>query len=225
MNLPVNTPLSNPTVNLSLDEISSVPWPRNHINPLTDDALVSRIRAGDAGAFEELVGRHEGNLLRLAQRFVHNQHDAQDVLQDVFVATWRKLATFEDRAQIGSWLYRVTVNASLMHLRVRKRKPACVNISPSTLSGSAESFEPISNPAFKLRPDEQLESRELQRVIENAVDKLPILLRSVFLAREIQGYSTRQTAQSLGLSESSVKTRLHRARHVLREKIGGYLLQ
>ena len=223
MNLPVNTPLSNPPMNLSLDEISSLPWPRNQIEPLTDDALVSRIRAGDAGAFQELVGRHEGKLLRVAQRFVHNQHDAQDVIQDVLVATWRKLAAFEDRAQIGSWLYRVTVNASLMHLRVRKRKPACVNISPT--SGSADSFDLDSNSGFKLRPDEELESREMQRVIQNAVDKLPMMLRSVFLAREIQGYSTRQTAESLGLSEASVKTRLHRARRVLREKIEGYMLQ
>lgn len=196
------------------------------LKPLSDDALVSRTRAGDLGAFEELLGRHEENLLRLAFRFVRNEHDAQEVLQDVFVTTWRKLPGFQDRAQIGSWLYRVTVNASLMHLRVRKRRPECVDLAPVDRSSKQDFERDIDlDIADRHRPDAQLESQELRRVIQGAIDRLPLSLRSVFEIRELQGWSTRQTAKLLGLSEATVKTRLHRARRVLREKVEGYLLQ
>lgn len=196
------------------------------LKPLSDDALVSRTRAGDLGAFEELLGRHEENLLRLAFRFVRNEHDAQEVLQDVFVTTWRKLPGFQDRAQIGSWLYRVTVNASLMHLRVRKRRPECVDLTPvdrSTRQDFERDFD--LDIADRHRPDAQLESQELRRVIQNAIERLPPSLRSVFEIREIQGWSTRQTARLLSLSEATVKTRLHRARRMLRERVETYLLQ
>lgn len=196
------------------------------LKPLSDDALVSRTRAGDLEAFEELLGRHEENLLRLAFRFVRNEHDAQEVLQDVFVTTWRKLPGFQDRAQIGSWLYRVTVNASLMHLRVRKRRPECVDLAPVERTAKQDFERDFDLDASdRHRPDAQLESQELRRVIQGAIDKLPPSLRSVFELRELQGWSTRQAAKMLGLSEATVKTRLHRARRVLRTRVESYLLQ
>jgi RNA polymerase sigma-70 factor, ECF subfamily len=215
-----------PTHSASLPPTHLSPVRYQDLKPLSDDALVSRTRAGDLGAFEELLGRHEENLLRLAFRFVRNEHDAQEVLQDVFVTTWRKLPGFQDRAQIGSWLYRVTVNASLMHLRVRKRRPECVDLAPVDRS-SKQDFERDFDLDIgdRHRPDAQLESQELRRVIQGAIDRLPLSLRSVFEIREIQGWSTRQTAKLLGLSEATVKTRLHRARRMLREKVEGYLLQ
>jgi RNA polymerase sigma-70 factor (ECF subfamily) len=197
-----------------------------NLMPLSDDALVSRTRAGDLEAFEELLGRHEENLLRLAFRFVRNEHDAQEVLQDVFVTTWRKLPGFQDRAQIGSWLYRVTVNASLMHLRVRKRRPECVDLAPVDRFSKQDFDRDVDlDIAERHRPDSQLESQELRRVIQGAMERLPPSLRSVFELREMHGWSTRQTAKLLGLSEATVKTRLHRARRMLREKVEGYLLQ
>lgn len=218
---------SNPVLNQRPDlpfPVSSLPG--QDLKPLSDDALVSRTRAGDLGAFEELLGRHEENLLRLAFRFVRNEHDAQEVLQDVFVTTWRKLPGFQDRAQIGSWLYRVTVNASLMHLRVRKRRPECVDLAPADRSAKPDLERDFDLDATdRHRPDAQLESQELRRVIQSAIEKLPQSLRSVFEVREIQGWSTRQTAKLLGLSEATVKTRLHRARRMLRDRVEVYLLQ
>jgi len=209
---------------LPLEQVSGIP--EKSLKPLSDDALVSRTRAGDLGAFEELLGRHEENLLRLAFRFVRNEHDAQEVLQDVFVTTWRKLPGFQDRAQIGSWLYRVTVNASLMHLRVRKRRPECVDLAPIDRSAKPDLDRELDPDATERhRPDAQLESQELRRVIQNAIERLPQSLRSVFEIREIQGWSTRHTAKLLGLSEATVKTRLHRARRMLRDKVETYLLQ
>ena len=200
--------------------------PYDQAKPVSDDALVSRTRAGDLDAFAELLSRHEQNLLRLAFRFVRNEHDAQEVLQDVFVTTWRKLPGFQDRAQIGSWLYRVTVNASLMHLRVRKRRPECVNMTPGERQTKLDLGQNLDLDASdRHRPDTQLESQELRRVIQDAIDRLPTALRAVFDVREIQGWSTRQAAKMLGVSEATVKTRLHRARRLLRARVEGYLVQ
>ncbi len=192
---------------------------------LTDDVLVSRTRAGDVGALEELLGRHEEYLLRLVRRFVRNEHDAQEVLQDVFVTTWRKLRGFEDRAQISSWLYRVAVNASLMHLRGRKRRPQCVDFVFGEHACEAANTQYEIARGRKYRPDEQFESMELRGVLMRAIDKLPPSLGSVFDLREVQGWSTRQTARLLKISEVAVKARLHRARLALRDEISGYLVQ
>jgi RNA polymerase sigma-70 factor (ECF subfamily) len=123
------------------------------------------------------------------------------------VTTWRKLPGFQDRAQIGSWLYRVTVNASLMHLRVRKRLPECVDLAPVDRSSKQDFDRDVDlDVADRHRPDSQLESQELRRVIQGAIERLPPSLRSVFELREIRGWSTRQTAKLLGLSEATVKT-------------------
>jgi RNA polymerase sigma-70 factor, ECF subfamily len=224
MNLSDNSPASA-APSLSLTTLSSLAGVQDKSLPRTDDALVSLTRGGDVAAFRELLGRHEEHLLRLALRFVRNEQDAQEVLQDVFVATWRKLPGFEERAQIGSWLYRVTVNAALMHLRMRKRRPKLVDFPAADASADVALSEQDLAPNRGFRPDELLESRELGRVIQAAVEKLPSSLKSVFQVREVQGWSTRQTAKLLGLSEATVKTRLHRARLVLRQEVERYLLQ
>jgi RNA polymerase sigma-70 factor, ECF subfamily len=189
----------------------------------TDEVLVSRTRAGDVEAFGQLLGRHEGTVYRLACRLVRDERDAQEILQDVFVTTWTKLSGFEDRAQIGSWLHRVTVNTSLMRLRAQRRRPQLADIDGSALDATSAAPAVLQNP--RLRPDEQLESQELKHTIQRAVDALPAGLRAVFDLREIQGLSTRQTARTLGISEGAVKARFHRARRVLRTRIGTYLVQ
>ena len=192
---------------------------------LTDEDLVVRAQKSDLVALKQLLDRHEARLFRLAMRFVRDENDAREILQDVFVTAWRKLPGFEGRAQIGSWLYRVTANASLMFLRARSRRPTFTfsNILPEEIAAEAANSNHESCPSGPSGPDEHLAFWELRREIENAVEKLPAMLRQVFLAREIEGHSTSQAARSLGVSEQAIKTRLHRARAVLRENIGDYL--
>jgi RNA polymerase sigma-70 factor (ECF subfamily) len=192
---------------------------------MTDEDLVARAQKSDLMALKELLNRHEVRLFRLAMRFVHDENDAREILQDVFVTAWRKLPGFEGRSQIGSWLYRVTANASLMFLRARSRRPTFTfsNILPEEIAAEAANSNHESLFGEPSRPDEHLANGELRREIQNAVEKLPDILRQVFLAREIEGHSTSQAAQSLGVSEQAIKTRLHRARAVLRENIGDYL--
>jgi RNA polymerase sigma-70 factor (ECF subfamily) len=193
---------------------------------VSDEILVERARAKDEVAFEELIGRYEDKLYRLAMRFVRNETDAQEILQDAFLSAWRNLPTFEGRAQFGSWMYRVTVNAALMLLRSRNRHPevAVDDVEPSALNEAASEGGQMmrSSSDWSQRPDEQLQSEELRKHIQTSVDALPDGLRTVFLLRDVEEMSTEDTAEMLDLSVPAVKTRLHRARLALREAIGRY---
>src|SRR5688572_1759835 len=106
----------------------------------SDDELVARARANDVAAFEELIGRHEEKVYRLAMRFTRNETDAAEVLQETFLSAWRNLDKFEGKAQFASWLYRVAVNAALMLLRSQKRHPqvAVEDVSPEVLNEAAK---------------------------------------------------------------------------------------
>ena len=192
----------------------------------SDEVLVERARGKDEAAFEELVNRYEEKLYRLAMRFVRNETDAQEILQEAFLSAWRNLPAFEGRAQFGSWMYRVTVNAALMLLRSRNRHPevAVDDVEPKALNDAvADSGERIRGSAdWSQRADEQLQSAELRRHIQGSVDALPDGLRTVFLLRDVEELSTEETAEILGLSVPAVKTRLHRARLALRIAIGRY---
>jgi RNA polymerase sigma-70 factor (ECF subfamily) len=189
----------------------------------SDNDLVTRTSAGDASAFEKLLRRYEEKLYRLAMRFVHNDNDAREIVQRVFVSTWRGLSGFEGRAQIGSWLYRVTVNESLMLLRVRQRHPeiAVEDLASDVLDNAA--YLPSRGLDRPKEPEEQVQAAELRRHIQKSVEKLPEGLRTVFLVRDVEGLSTAKTAQELGLSQPAVKTRLHRARRALQQEMKAYL--
>lgn len=190
------------------------------LSHLSDVTLVERTKERDPLAFRELLGRHEATLLRLAQRLVRNDNDAQEILQEVFLTTWQKLGAFEDRAQVGSWLYRVTVNASLMHLRLRKRRISAVSFEGDEPRNGSYAHTQGPSP----RPDQEFESQELRRVLQDAIARLPPILRSVLVIRDVQGCSTREAGQMLGLTDVAVKTRLFRARRALRENIKNYLM-
>jgi RNA polymerase sigma-70 factor (ECF subfamily) len=191
----------------------------------TDEELVARARAKDFEAFEELLDRYENKVFRLAYRFVRNDTDAQEILQDTFLSIWRKLDTFKGDAKFSSWLYRVAANAALMRLRAQRRHP---EISTEELpSGYLDDHGqlPAVGENWAKRPDDQLQSAELRQHIEAAVDALPELYRTVFLIRDVEGLSTEETAEVLDISVPTVKTRLHRARIALRDAITSYFDQ
>jgi RNA polymerase sigma-70 factor (ECF subfamily) len=193
---------------------------------LSDDELVARARAKDVAAFEELIGRHEEKVYRLAMRFTRNETDAAEILQETFLSAWRNLDGFQGKAQFASWLYRVAVNAALMMLRSQKRHPqvAVEDVTPEALGEAAKDAGPGlgAGTDWSRRPDEQFQSDELRRQIQLAVDQLPESQRSVFLLRDVDGMSTEETGELLGLTLPTVKTRLHRARLTLREAISRY---
>jgi len=192
---------------------------------LTDEELVARARNKDFGAFEELVDRYDDKIYRLAFRFVRNETDAKEIVQDTFLSVWRKLDTFKGDAQFGSWLYRVAANAALMRLRAQRRHP---EVSTEELPlDYLDNYGHLPTPGenWAKRPDDELQSDELRRRIQQAVDELPEIYRTVFLVRDVEGLSTEETAEVLQISVPTVKTRLHRARLALRDTISRYFDQ
>lgn len=194
---------------------------------LSEAALLKRARSKDVGAFEELVGRTEDRLYRLAMRYVRNESDAQEILQNSYLSAWRSLPTFQGRSQFGSWMHRITVNASLMFLRVRHRHPevAMNDVEPMELNEAIGQATQASRPRedWSHCPDEELQSGQLRRRIETAVNSLPQNLRAIFLLRDVGEMSTEETASKLGVSIPAAKTRLHRARRALRECLGDFI--
>jgi RNA polymerase sigma-70 factor (ECF subfamily) len=190
--------------------------------PATDDQLIARAKDKDFAAFEELLARYEDKVYRLAFRILRNETDAKEILQETFVQIWRKLDTFKGDSQFGSWVYRIATNAALMRLRSHRRHP---EVSTEELPiGYLDNYgAPVpAGENWAKRPDDELQSSELRKHIQSAVDSLPDIYRTVFVIRDVEGLSTEETAEALGISVPTVKTRLHRARIALRDAIGGY---
>ena len=192
---------------------------------VSDEDLVARARTKDFAAFEELVDRYEDKIFRLAFRFVRNETEAKEIVQDTFLLVWRKQDTFKGDSQFGSWLYRVATNTALMRLRAQRRHP---EISTEELPiDYLDNYGqlPPAGENWAKRPDDELQSDELRRRIQKAVDELPEIYRTVFIIRDVEGLSTEETAEVLEISIPTVKTRLHRARLALRDAITRYFDQ
>jgi RNA polymerase sigma-70 factor (ECF subfamily) len=172
------------------------------------------------------VERHQRQLFRLALRMTGSEADAQEVLQEAFLNAYQKLPLFRGEAQFSSWLYRIAANSALMRLRRKRRAPDSVPDQPLELSspkfteGGAYETPPRSD--WSQRADEALQSRELGAAIEKAVGELPEDYRTVFLLKDVDGLSNEDIAHALELSVPAVKSRLHRARLALREKLGEF---
>ena len=184
--------------------------------PVDDEAsLVAQLRAGDQAAFEQVVRAYGGRLLAVARRIVGSEEDARDVVQDAFMNAFKSLDRFEGNAKLSTWLHRIVVNAALMRLRTRKRKPEqnIETMLPSFLDDGhhEERFQSWDEPIDKIM--ERAENRELVR---KQIDALPEGYRTVLVLRDIEGLDTEETANVLGLSVNATKIRLHRARQALR---------
>jgi RNA polymerase sigma-70 factor (ECF subfamily) len=184
--------------------------------PVDDEAtLVAQLRAGDEAAFEQVVRAYGGRLLAVARRIVGSEEDARDVVQDAFMNAFKSLDRFEGNAKLSTWLHRIVVNAALMRLRTRKRKPeqSIETMLPSFLEDGhhEERFQSWDEPIDKVM--ERAENRELVR---QQIDALPEGYRTVLVLRDIEGLDTEETANVLGLSVNATKIRLHRARQALR---------
>jgi len=184
--------------------------------PVDDEAtLVAQLRAGDEQAFEQVVRLYGGRLLAVARRIVGTEEDARDAVQDAFLNAFKSLDRFEGNAKLSTWLHRIVVNAALMKLRTRKRKPeqSIETLLPGFLEDGhhEERFKSWDEPIDQLM--ERAENRELVR---KQIDALPEGYRTVLVLRDIEGLDTEETANVLGLSVNATKIRLHRARQALR---------
>jgi len=191
-----------------------------------DRELVEKAQKGDGAAFAMLVERHQRQVYRLALRMTGSEADAQEILQEAFLNAYQKLPLFRGEAQFSSWLYRIAANSALMRLRRKRRAPDALADQPLELAGprfSAEGhLEPTSVGDWSQRADEKMMSTELGTAIDKAVKELPDDYRTVFLLKDVDGLSNDDIAHALELSVPAVKSRLHRARLALREKLGEF---
>jgi len=184
-----------------------------------EDYSLEALKAGDRNEFARLVDNYSAVIYRLAVKMLENPQDAEDVLQETFIKAYKHLKNFDGRSSLSTWLYRIATNEALMMLR--KRKYVSVSID-EPIDSSEDDQEPLQIIDWCCLPESELMSSEALDYLDEAVDKLPYSLRVVFLLRDIDGLSTKETSEVLTLSESAVKTRLSRARMHLRELLSEY---
>src|SRR5262249_29836990 len=170
---------------------------------LSDEEVIARVGRGEVALFEVVMRRYNQRLYRTARAITGDEREAEDVEQEAYVRAYSHLGQFEGRAHFATWLTRITIHEALARLRRRGRFVDLEEAMP-TLSSSTPS------------PEQGVATRELAKLVEGAVDALPAAYRAVFVLRDVEGLSTAETAASLDIPEQTAKTRLHRARTLLR---------
>lgn len=183
--------------------------------PDSEAAVVAAAKRGDAQAFEKLVERYEGRIFRLAQNIMQNREDAEDVSQEAFVQAFQHLDKFQGDSRFSTWLTRIAINQALMKLRKKRR------VKEFSLDEPVEEDLPVPVQLVDWgpTPEQRYSQREMQRILSEAIAGLRPMFRAVFQLRDIEEFSTEETAQALGLSIPAVKARAVRARLQLREAL------
>lgn len=172
-----------------------------------------RVLAGETALYEVLMRRHNQRLFRLTRSIVRDDNEAEDVMQDAYVRAYASLGQFEGRAKFSTWLAKIAVYEACSRLRRRK----CCEALPASSPQESRSMESMKSTARD--PEQETLRREAVSFLEQAVDALPDMYRSVFMCREVENMSTVETANCLDLTEETVKVRLHRARQMLQEEL------
>lgn len=200
------------------------PVPRPELRPerrptppsgsLRDDEVVARVVAGDRALFEILMRRHNQRLFRAARGILGDDSEAEDVLQEAWVRAFHALPSFRGEAAVSTWLTRIAAHEALVRARRRRR---LVPVEDE------EAFDPPAGASPGPAPDRSAENRELRRALRQALDALPDPLRAVFVLREVEGLSTRETARALEISPENARIRLHRAKAALRRTVDAHV--
>jgi len=180
---------------------------------LADIEIVKRVRAGDSALFEILMRRHNQKVYRAVRAVVKEESEAEDVMQQAYLNAFTHLDQFEERSQFSTWLIRISLNEAFG----RRRKMRQYESMAQPSSDSDREKNALISP--QADPERQAYAQELRRVLESAVDTLPETYRTVFMLRDIEGLSTSEAAAGLGLGDEAVKTRLHRARAMIRRAV------
>jgi RNA polymerase sigma-70 factor, ECF subfamily len=180
---------------------------------LSDEAIVDRIRGGDAALYEILIRRHNQRLYRTIRAILRDDRDVEDVMQQAYVDAYLHLDQFKGEAQFATWLTRIAVNRAIRAGRGTERRLSLVT------SDNDHDLAIERAPAADLGPEHTMYGHELHAVLESLIDELPDQFRVVFVLREVEGLSTAETAASLSINEDTVKTRLHRAKRILRDQL------
>jgi len=177
--------------------------------------LIAALRRKDPQAFETVVRRFGGRMLATARRYLPGEQDSADALQDAFISAFQAIERFEANSQLATWLHRIVINACLMKIRSRSRRPE-TSIEDLLPRFDASGHHAHAVPRWRQSPEEQLQSDEDRALVHRCIDMLPEDYRTVLLLRDIEELTTEETAQALETTPGAIKTRLHRARQALR---------
>jgi RNA polymerase sigma-70 factor (ECF subfamily) len=183
----------------------------------SDSALVQRIAADDHAAFERLMRRHNSRLFRIARAILKDDAEAEDAVQDGYLDAYRHIADYRGEAQVTTWLTRIVINQALMRLRRHKRERAVVQFPHRGAADALEPREVVDRKAES--PATAMLRSEIRTVVESRIDELPAAFRAVFVMRDVEEMTMQETADCLGIPAATVRTRLFRARALLRESL------
>ena len=186
-----------------------------------EEQLVKDLQAGEVSSFEQLANLYQKKIYTLSFNLTRNAIDSQDVTQEVLLTLFKKGHTFQGKSAFSSWVYRITLNASYMKLRTRKKEPnlSIEDLLPS-LNGAG--FQQGKLQDWSENTEASFFDKETRRVIQKAVDLLPDKEKVVFLLRDVEGLTTEKVSEILEITVPAIKSRLHRARLFLRKKLGSY---
>ena len=187
------------------------------VAPVFDEAaLVARAKAGDMEAFSDLVQHYDRRVFRMAKQITQNDDDAEDVLQESFLKAYSHLDDFQGNSKFYTWLVRIAVNEALMKLR-KRRSDRTVPLDDPIDTGEDSVVREIA--VWEDNPEQKYSREEMASILDQAIQSLKPAYRTVFVLRDIEEMSIEETAETLNLSISAVKSRLLRARLQLREKL------
>jgi RNA polymerase sigma-70 factor (ECF subfamily) len=185
-------------------------------------ALLRRAESGGPDAFTPIMRRYNQRLYRLALALVGDSGEAEDVLQESYVKAYQQLSSFAGRSSLGAWLAKIVRNTAIDQVRARRARQSAVVIEadlPVSTNAPASFLEDVECEGSGSNPESVLAEDEMRYLLEQAIASLPVQFRTVFMLREVEGLSLRETAETLGIPVATVKTRDHRARVMLREQL------
>jgi RNA polymerase sigma-70 factor (ECF subfamily) len=191
-----------------------------------EQRLIARLQAGDEAAVQELTDRYGARIFQLAMRYMKNREDAEEVTQDVLMKVHRKVAAFRGDAALSSWIYRITFNTAMSRLRSERAARAAEQERERVLAAASvhdERPRALRQPAdWSRMPDEALLRSQLRDAVAAAIDELPEIYRAPIVLRDIQGLSTEEASSRLKVKDQTLKSRLHRGRLMLRERLQAF---
>jgi RNA polymerase sigma-70 factor (ECF subfamily) len=189
-----------------------------------DRQLISRLQAADETAVKELADRYGRRIYQLALRHTKNPQDAEEITQDVLMKVYRTAGKFRGDAALSSWIYRITFNTAMSRLRSRRAERAAAQERDRVLASSTGGDRSASRPAadWSRMPDEELLRSQLRDAVADALDALPEIYRVPVMLRDIQGLTTEEASNRLQVKDQTLKSRLHRGRLMLRERLRAF---
>jgi len=184
-----------------------------------EESLVKALHRGDRYACNDLVETFSNKIYNVALRLTGNPSEAEEVLQETFINACKAAENFEGRSSLGTWLYRIATNNGLMRMR-RRKLPTVPLDAPD--DDELLNFKPQLLQSWDWNPENAALSDELRGAMDKAIESLPDTLQTAFVLRDLEGLSTQEAADALGISTSNLKVRLHRARFMLREQLAAY---